>query len=303
MLTTPIVLFNFNRPDFTKRALDKLRYLSPRRIYLVCDGARGDNPSELSRVKQVQELLCNHGLAGEVFLLFANSNMGLKLRFLSALDEIFSCEEQLIVLEDDCEVDDSFFYFCKLSLQEYSGLKDVGLISAHNPTWMPFKSAAFFTTYPRIWGWATWSSVWWEFRSADHFDLDSKAVRKGILSNVNSVTMKLLFSRMLRNSFADETWDVRWASFLLASKKLALSPPVNLVRNVGVSGTQTHSQDWSHLELPRVRPFSPVKFPLAVRGSALLSAWEDALRFGRWFISFSRSPRRFIGRALRGRDF
>ena len=56
-LTTPIVFFVFNRPDYTRRVLEVLRQARPQEIFLVADGPRPDHPGESALCQEVRKAL------------------------------------------------------------------------------------------------------------------------------------------------------------------------------------------------------------------------------------------------------
>lgn len=88
-----VVLINFNRPDITQRALNRLSSVGPRNFYLSCDGPREGVESDQELVNRTRQLLVMSRLPGEKNYIFSDSNLGLKKNILKTLDLVFSLEK------------------------------------------------------------------------------------------------------------------------------------------------------------------------------------------------------------------
>jgi len=291
MLQTPVVLFNFNRPEQTLRALEQLTKLNCSKVYLVCDGPREGNLEDQDRVDVVRDHLMKwQSSAAKVFFL-AERNLGLRERFFSALDSVFAVEDAAIILEDDCVIDDSFFDFAEAALVKYASCDGVGIIAAHNPMPSQFTNSVQFDTYPRIWGWAAHGGLWRRFRASPLPNYSDKRFRGKVLRTLGSRTMRLMFAPMMTHSFASRTWDVDFASFCISQGLLNISPPTNLCSNSGLEGNGTNSQDWSSLEVPKVKTLlNPVRWRKKTKRSFLLNAYVDFRRLSRWARASTKRP-------------
>ena len=291
MLQTPVVLFNFNRPEQTLRALEQLTRLNCSKVYLVCDGPREGNLDDQDRVESVRNHLKNWQSSGDKVFFLAERNLGLRERFFSALDSVFADEDAAIILEDDCVIDDSFFDFAEAALVQYPNSEGVGIVAAHNPMPSQFRQSVQFDTYPRIWGWASHGDLWRRFRASPLPNYSDKRFRGKVLRTLGSRTMRLMFAPMMTHSFSSRTWDVDFASFCISQGLLNISPPTNLCSNSGLEGNGTNSQDWSSLELPKVRTLlNPVRWRKKRKPSFLSNACVDIRRLSRWARASSRSP-------------
>ena len=56
---TPVLLCVFNRPDLTKMAIDNLRAVKPKRLYVSADGPRAEVTSDELNCKLVREQIEN----------------------------------------------------------------------------------------------------------------------------------------------------------------------------------------------------------------------------------------------------
>lgn len=300
MLSTTVVLFNFNRPHQTLRVLEQLTRLNCQRVYLVCDGPREGNLEDKVAVGEVLEHLSQWIPSAEKYVIASQLNLGLRERFYSALDYVFSRENAAIILEDDCAIDDSFFEFAETSLDFYHSDTTVGIVSAHNPMPCRQSSAVQFDTYPRIWGWATHGDLWRKFRSSPIPDYLDPKFRRSVLQMLGSRTMRLMFGSMMSPQFSSRTWDVDFATFCISEGLLNVYPPTNLCLNLGIHGNGTNSQDWSAVELPEPRP---IKGPLHWREARKPSIWINAIvdlrRLFRWLEAALRHPALAGQKALR----
>ena len=96
-ITTPVVLFTFNRPDNLRAQIEAIGNLSFSKMYFVSDGPRNDN--DLILIKECRELY-NSFKNIDIKIEYANeNNWGCKRNFFFHLDKIFQLEEKIIVLE------------------------------------------------------------------------------------------------------------------------------------------------------------------------------------------------------------
>ena len=52
---TPVLIICFNRPQYLETQLEALRLVKPSTIYLACDGARIEHPSDEAKVNAVRQ--------------------------------------------------------------------------------------------------------------------------------------------------------------------------------------------------------------------------------------------------------
>lgn len=289
-LHTPVVLFTFNRPDSTEKVLRRVIQANPDKLYFVQDGPRPGHQLDQSLVTSVRrllELVPNHI---EVTTIFAEENLGLRERFLTGLDHVFSLESSAIVIEDDCLVEATFFSFAQYCLERYRNASEVITVSAHQPTPIPGRSSVSFDEVPRIWGWATWSDRWQSFRDSRALDLSDGRVRSELLSRVRSRTWRLMARRLFTPEVAQGSWAVSLSCYALWNGLLSVTPPHNAVTNLGATNG-THFQDWAFVELPRSRPVSvQTRLTSPARRSQTRVWFEDSVRVLKWALASARRP-------------
>ena len=287
----PVVLFNFNRPDLTSINLERILSINPTKLYLVCDGPRDGNELDKEKVKQVREFLQRVPESMEVVRFYSETNLGLKARFNSALDLVFASEPHAIILEDDCLVEPDFFHFASKALDVYRSDWRVGAVSAHRPVAGLGFSKVYFDEYLRIWGWATWADRWKAYRSANTTALSNLLFRENVLKKIRSRTNRFMARQIFTPEVESSTWDVPYSAYFLHMGLLSVSPPRNMVKNLGLE-SGTNLQDWSYLELPTTKGLSfGTNFPSPQRRSSLAVFREDVVRTSRWITAVIRRPR------------
>jgi hypothetical protein len=242
MIKTKVVLFAYKRSDNLSAIMSVLRELSIREIYLVADGAKND--SELVSVNAVREQL------GElidwpciVHKNYASSNLGLKERFRTGIDWVFSQEDRAIFLEDDCIPDPTFFRFCDELLEKYQDDKRVFSISGNNFQFRKNNSkySYYFSRYPHIWGWATWKRSWDTYDSnlGDWGKLRQTNWLKDVTGGfIISKFWKYIFDRLSTGKI--NTWDYQLTYASFKNHGLNIIPVANLVTNIGYGDESTN---------------------------------------------------------------
>ena len=118
-LETPVAFCIFNRPQLTARVFAAIRLASPKQLLVIADGPRDDRPGEQEAVAQTREILNRIDWPCEVKTNFSSTNLGCKTRMATGLTWAFEQAEELIVLEDDCLPDPTFFSFTQSLLRRY----------------------------------------------------------------------------------------------------------------------------------------------------------------------------------------
>ena len=170
-LETPVAFLVFNRPHTTDKVFSEIAAANPRKLLIVADGPRPDQPGEAERCVAVRAIVDRVDWDCEVLTNYSDINLGCKARISSGLDWVFDTVEEAIVLEDDCLPHPSFFRFCEELLVKYRDDERIAQIGGVN-----FQSGRrrtnysyYFSRYAHIWGWATWRRAW------RHYDVALKA--------------------------------------------------------------------------------------------------------------------------------
>ena len=241
-MKTPVLLIMFNRPHKAAQVFEKIRQVRPPKMFIVVDGARSDRPGEAEKVQQSRAFKDLVDWECDLKVNFAETNMGCKDRIASGITWAFEHVEELIILEDDCVPDLSFFQFCQELLEKYRNDNRIFYISGSNHDHCEqFNESYAFSKRLNIWGWATWKRAW------QHFDVTMKQwlvikqdrYFKNILRKYDRV--KLDKAYQLAYEGKTDTWDYMWSVTCFANNALDIVPRVNLVRNIGFDSSGTHT--------------------------------------------------------------
>ncbi len=244
----PLLIIAFARPDGVRRIFELAISYGVSKIYVSMDGPRNNIDSErLAGIQRViSEFEAQPGI--EIYTNQLPENHGVASGVIHALDWFFSNVQSGMVLEDDIIPTNSFFEFCETALMIYAKQPRVKMISGTQvfPNESDKKSA-LATTYPMIWGWAAWAKDWHSLRS--HFF----ELKPSELSQIFDYRWHYWFTGARRAiSGIVDTWDTPLAFHFFNRRLLAITPPINLVTNVGADEVAAHtSENLFPLNLPR----------------------------------------------------
>lgn len=255
-MTVPVVFLVFNRPECTTRVFAAIRQARPSLLLVVADGPRAGQPDDVTRCAAVRRLI-DEGVDWPctVERNYSETNLGCARRVASGLDWAFSRAERLIVLEDDCLPDPSFFPYCEELLERYKDNTKIGQIcgSPRYISRIKRPTSYIFSHYGPIWGWASWKRVW------RHYDLEMKswpevrrtgALRAFTQSEREFKQRTALYDKLY--SSIPTTWDYQWGYAKLVNHLLCIIPTANLVENIGFGPDGTHLHD----EQSKLKQFS-----------------------------------------------
>jgi hypothetical protein len=258
-LNTPVLFCIFNRPDLTRRVWNAIARQRPRQLLVAADGPRPEYPADGDLVQQCRDICRGIDWPCQVETFFRESNRGCRRQMAEAIGWAFAQHERLIILEDDCLPDDSFFRFCEILLARFASDERVMMISGDN--FQPAPRGPFsyyFSRYSHIWGWASWRRAW------QHFDLPMRtwpAFREaGRLREVGCDDEETrywtgIFDRQHAGQI--NTWDYSWAYACWQRRGLTVLPQTNLVSNIGFRADGTHTRDpaseWANREVVPLR--------------------------------------------------
>ena len=250
MLTTPVTLIAFNRPELTSGTLAAIRAAQPAQLFLVADGPRPGNADDVERCAAVRAVLDDIDWPCEVHRRYAEENLGLEANVELGLDWVFSHVDASIVVEDDCQAGPTFFRYAADLLEHHRADERVWQVSGSGlgvPRRLFGDDSYAFTAWASVWGWATWADRWQRHRTVfprDHVSGDAP------VRTVPAVQQPgLLVTRSGQQHFADAAasddtvthgWDKHWWLTMMTFGGLAISPAVNLVENVGWGADATH---------------------------------------------------------------
>jgi len=243
-MSTPVLLIIFKRAELTRRALKAIAVARPPRLLVAADGPRGD--FEAAAVAETRAVLEEFDWQCEVVTNFSDTNLGCGVRMYTAIDWAFSLEPEVIILEDDCLPNASFFRFCDELLARYRDDERVMHISGDNFVGPKLSGpySYYFSKYTHAWGWASWRRAWRHFDWAMTAWPEAKAA--GLLETwcddpYERAYWTKIWDRM--HEGAPDVWDYQWNFACWRQSGLVVLPAVNLVSNEGCGADATHTKD------------------------------------------------------------
>ena len=301
MTLSPILLFVYNRPAHTRRALESLlRNAEAARSRLIVYSDAAKTAADEPLVAEVRRLV--HGIKGfaEVEIVLREKNWGLARNIIDGVTRATDTYGRVIVLEDDLVVAPYFLRFMNEALEVYKDEPKVGHIQACDFTQDPSLPDTFLILFTGSWGWGTWQRAWQHFCPDGQVLLDQLEARH--LTRRFDFGGKYPFTRMLRRQIAgrNNSWAIRWNASLFLKGILSLNVGRSLVQNEGVDGSGTHCGGGGlHSSLLYQQPLPVTRITPVVENEAARRA------FARYYArtnSFWAKVRRRLLRTLRG-DF
>lgn len=159
-MTTPIVIFAFNRPDSLSRMIESLQTNSGwenHEIFVFVDGPR--NEEEKQRVDKVVEIA--KGLTKNVVA--STENKGLGPSIINGVTEVINKCGKAIVLEDDLVLMPGFLSYMDDALDKYESDSRIFAICGYGlkiERPKNYKSDVYLGIRASSWGWGTWADRW-----------------------------------------------------------------------------------------------------------------------------------------------
>ena len=240
MTLSPILLFVYNRPAHTRRALESLlRNAEAARSRLIVYSDAAKTAADEPLVAEVRRLV--HGIKGfaEVEIVLREKNWGLARNIIDGVTRATDTYGRVIVLEDDLVVAPYFLRFMNEALEVYKDEPKVGHIQACDFTQDPSLPDTFLILFTGSWGWGTWQRAWQHFCPDGQVLLDQLEARH--LTRRFDFGGKYPFTRMLRRQIAgrNNSWAIRWNASLFLKGILSLNVGRSLVQNEGFDGSGT----------------------------------------------------------------
>ena len=249
-LLTPVVLFAFNRPELTAQVFEAIRLAKPKVLFVIIDGPRAGNQSDRQLSDQVIKIVSQVDWACEVTYEIAETNMGIRKRFVTGLGDVFAKVDEAIIVEDDCLPNSSFFYFQQEMLSRYRDDPSVGLVCGFNPlgSISQLTDSHLFSSYSAVWGWGTWKRVWETYDSSASDWLTPKG-RRAVYSQIRSSSARRFWSHnfnLVAKNSDYSTWDYQLIFNQMLHHRKNIFPKSSLVSNLGFSIDANHTMDVNH---------------------------------------------------------
>ena len=239
----PVALFVYNRPEHTRRTIQRLRenmLASKSDLYIFADEAKNANPS--TAVEEVREYIRTIDGFRSIRIVERRSHFGLAASVIDGITQLCERYGQVVAVEDDLLTAPDFLTFMNSALGRYRSTPEVFSIGAFNfgvRAPQGYSSDAFFSYRSCSWGWATWRDRWMkaDWQVSDYLDFRSDRKRLQKFSRGGGDLVRMLAQQMAGKL---DSWDVPWAYAHYANDAVAVLPVVSRVFNIGLDGSGTH---------------------------------------------------------------
>jgi len=277
----PIVLFVYNRADFTFQTLEHLAANNgaiDSDLVIFSDGPRSS--ADIPKIAAVRDIASRCKGFRSVKLIPAPENRGLAASIIAGVTAVTEEYGQAIVMEDDIITSRWFLEFLNDGLGVYRDEPKVGSISGYMFPVTAALPETFLLADETCWGWATWKRAWSKFEQ-DGGKLLSEIQRTG-RSREFDLYGAYPFRRMLEDQISgrNSSWAIRWRASLFVNRMLSLYPGASLARNIGTDGSGTHATSADTM-------FDTVlsQKPITVSGIAIQEDKRVAAALRRYFLT------------------
>lgn len=276
----PVLFVIFNRKDRALESFRPIKRYQPSQLYIAADGPRDGKVGEDCLCRETREaILSEIDWKCEVHTMFREKNVGCGRGVSEAITWMFETEEYGIVNEDDCVACDDFFLFCEELLPRYKDDERVVQINGFDIKYAgKTGNSYFFTSYPEIWGWATWRRAW---KNIDFTMKDFPQIKRQLWKRfpfMEAFIHYLLWNRLYRHIRSGDkiyAWGFQWSIYVFMQHKLCINPVANLVVNTGF-GTGTNC---NNAETPLASAkHGKIEFPLNHPSKVEADSYKERLR-------------------------
>ncbi|MEF1254503.1 hypothetical protein [Vibrio sp. M260112] len=269
----PVLLITFNKLEQTRKLIESLKVIQPKKIYVSNDGPRFgvDRDEVVYEVRSLIEKEINWDC--DVIKIYHSQNLGCAKCVPYAINYLFQNEELGIILEEDCIPSPDFFEYQKEMLLHYKDDMRVMAICGYKPLKCiegPSNSY-YFSRYVSFWGWGTWKRAWAKFDfEMDELDtlVNSGLLRRNFPTYIEYSANKIAFTQTKEGK--NSSWGYRWAYSMIINRGVAIYPYCNTIVNIGFSiETATHTT--SKLGVGLSDSYQDMNFPLIHPNNILIN--------------------------------
>jgi hypothetical protein len=226
-MNVAVLIICFKRSDNVRKLLTSICEQGATKVYLAIDGPR-DSDTSIGDLIETESREIARRFGVDFHLWNRESNLGPAVSVITAIDWLFSFEKAGIILEDDLVISNNLLQYFDFMLNRFESNQDVMMLSGTQFVNSQESEEFRWTSYPVIWGWASWSDRWDMYR--DQIALLNRSKIKGARKE------RRYWKTGLRrcSSGVQDAWDIPLAVSQLAAEKKTILPPVNLISNQGV---------------------------------------------------------------------
>jgi hypothetical protein len=264
----PVVLFVYNRPGHTARALAALRKTPAcSEIDLLIFSDAPKNAADVPNVQEVRDIISSVSGFKSVEVFCSEKNSGLGNAVIGGVTHVFSRFPAAIFLEDDLEISPGFLPFMQHQLMKYQENGSIWAISGYSFFSHPWMPKTYALKVMSSWGWATWKDRWenvtWDASLLEHRLNQLKKARGFDFAGFSYRNLL-----KLQREGKIDSWAIRFYTSMYLKGGLCLFPGSSLVANNGFDGSGTHTSGKNLWFEPVVEQLSlqlPVSIPYQSR--------------------------------------
>lgn len=289
MLNTPILLITFNRPNHTRKVLERILEANPCDLYVFQDGAREGNEADVVKCQQVRDVInelvtkhqtpdtqhqtpnTQHQIPITLHTNYSSINLGCGPGPFTAISWFFQNVEYGIIFEDDIIPHPLFFSFMETILTRYANDNRIGMVAGHNFYRKYSLGHSYYLTFDTegTLGWGTWRRVW------QGLTFDIKVEQKPFENSlIHNYGMPKCYAHKEYEHFRNvldvdrhDRWDYQWEYYLKLHGYLNIKPNSCLTTHDD-GGDATHKGCYFspnyQMEVHEAK-FYPIRHPRRVR--------------------------------------
>lgn len=211
----PVLLITYKRPKNTEKLINILIKNKIKNIFIYNNGSIDFN--DLNDCRETREVIKHFSKNyPNIRVLYKKRNTGLKYNIPEAINWVFEVFNKVIILEDDCIPNRSFFLFCNTLLKKFENDKRIGQISGSNfINAMGFKKknsdSYFFSKIINCWGWATWKNRWTNVHDIEMKNWPKIKEKKLVEKYFENKKNANYFNKIFDNNYPNNViWDRAW---------------------------------------------------------------------------------------------
>lgn len=244
-LDVPVVFIIFNRPEKARAVFDVIAAARPQQLFVIADGPRPGRTDDVTGCAQTRSLIEQISWDCDLHIEISAVNLGCGRRIASGLDWVFEQVDRAIVLEDDCVPHPSFFLFCRELLDRYAEDERIRTIGGNNYLMGRARNdwSYHFSRLPAMHGWATWRRSWQRVDMSMRLWPEIRDT-SWLIDVFGSKQMAAFWAPRFDRTYHGEvsSYSYPYLFSCWIDHALAVTPNVNLVRNIGFGTDATNTK-------------------------------------------------------------
>lgn len=237
----PIILFVYNRPEYTRRTLEalvKADCAAECDLFVFADGAKG--PGDEASVRAVRKVLQDIKGFKSVEIQLQSINLGLSKSVINGVSNVLLHRERAIIVEDDLIVTPGFLAFMQQQLIKQQPDLSIWAVSGYSFFSHPWMPETYALGVMSSWGWATWKDRW-EKVIWDASELENRLNQRKTAPRFDFAGFSYRNLLKLQREGSIDSWAIRFYTSMYLNGGLCLFPGSSLVANNGFDGSGTHT--------------------------------------------------------------